>query len=290
MDTPSFTGRTAGQRLSVPPASLARPPARRPVTLRAILAYHACDRVSEAVIYFMVVFSPWAFGTTQPWSIWVMNSCGYAPGILLTIKLALRWLRGHRPSTWTIRQSESATKNGRSGPNAVKIITAGLAVFTVLILGYCLTAALNARSTYDPRRMDFIYHSYVAWLPHSYDRSRTWQLFFNLLALASFFWALRDWLLGKTVAEERASRNQAGEHGQTSPLSARLRRLLWVLSINDALLGVEGICQRLSDTNKLLWLMPTHMNKSAESQFGPYAYRANAAQYFNLVWPAALGL
>src|SRR5205823_1961818 len=30
-------------------------------------------------------------------------------------------------------------------------------------------------------------------------------------------------------------------------------------------------------------------NPGAESQFGPYAYRSNAAQYFNLLWPVTLG-
>src|ERR1041385_2778082 len=39
----------------------------------------------------------------------------------------------------------------------------------------------------------------------------------------------------------------------------------------------------------LLWFMPTYMNKEAEFQFGPYAYRSNAAQYFNLLWPVVLG-
>ena len=62
-----------------------------------------------------------------------------------------------------------------------------------------------------------------------------------------------------------------------------------MLCLSGALLAVEGIAQRLSGTNKLLWLMETRINREASSQFGPYAYRANAAQYFNLVWPVCLG-
>ena len=38
------------------------------------------------------------------------------------------------------------------------------------------------------------------------------------------------------------------------------------------------------------WLREPLWNKSADAQFGPYAYRSNAAQYFNLVWPVALAL
>jgi O-antigen ligase len=47
--------------------------------------------------------------------------------------------------------------------------------------------------------------------------------------------------------------------------------------------------QRLSGTGKLLWLVEPRIHKTAESQFGPYAYRSNAAQYLNLIWPACLG-
>jgi hypothetical protein len=43
--------------------------AGRSASLRQVLAYRACDQLSGWLICFMVVFSPWAFGTTQPWSI-----------------------------------------------------------------------------------------------------------------------------------------------------------------------------------------------------------------------------
>jgi len=48
--------------------------------------------------------------------------------------------------------------------------------------------------------------------------------------------------------------------------------------------------QRLDNSNRLLWLVQPRINTEADSQFGPYAYRSSAAQYFNLVWPLCLGL
>src|SRR5437773_1495483 len=58
---------------------------------------HGIGRVAEALteglIYFLVLFTPWAFGTTQPWSIWVLNSGGYALGGLLLTK----WLTRRSP-------------------------------------------------------------------------------------------------------------------------------------------------------------------------------------------------
>ena len=264
----------------------------RPVTLRAMLAYRTCDRLSEGLVYFMVVFSPWAFGTssTQPWSVWVMNVAGYTLGTLLFVKLAIRWRSGYQPARWCDAAGGLATSEAPASNGAARCLTASLAFLTSAILLYCLVAALNARATYNPLRMDFTYHTHLNWLPHSYDSNRTWQIFFNYLALACSFWAVRDWLLGKSAGEERAARNHTSSHRRVSYFPARLRRLLWLLSLNGALLGAQGVAQRFSDSGKLLWLVEPRVNKTVDSQFGPFAYRANAAQYLNLVWPAALGL
>jgi hypothetical protein len=128
-------------------------------------------------------------------------------------------------------------------------------------------------------------------LPHTFDSGRTWLAFWTYLGLAGSFWAVRDWLLGKSGEEERAEhgRPRRGAAGFAPLLPARLRRLLWVLALNGALLGAEGIAQRLEGSGKLLFLVKPRVNPGADTQFGPYAYRANASQYFNLLWPVCLG-
>ena len=45
---------------------------------------HVRDGLTECLIYFAILFGPWAFGTTQPWSIQVMNTVGLALGLLLS--------------------------------------------------------------------------------------------------------------------------------------------------------------------------------------------------------------
>ena len=45
------------------------------------------DKLTEILIYFMVIFSHCAFGTTEPWSIWIMNISAFALGILMITKL-----------------------------------------------------------------------------------------------------------------------------------------------------------------------------------------------------------
>ncbi len=253
----------------------------RSASVRQVLAYRDCDRISGWLICFMIVFSPWAFGTTEPWSIWTMNITGYVLGAMLLFKLWLRCRFNYRPARWNSDEIRSAQP-------ASRFTVTGLAILTVAILAYCLISALNARSSYDARQQIFAYHEHLSWLPHSYDRARTWQTFFNFLALACFFWATRDWLLGLSPDEERAHRAQAEDVNYRRPMPARLRRLLWVLCLNGALLGAQGIAQRLSGTNKLLWAQETRLNKSADAQFGPYAYRSNAAQYFGMAWPVGL--
>jgi O-antigen ligase len=136
------------------------------------------------------------------------------------------------------------------------------------------------------------YFKFIPWLPHSYDQGSSWQAFCNYLALALTFWAARDWFIGKSAGEERAERSQLGDprRRRASLLPERMRRLLWFLTVNGGLLGVEGILQRLDGTAKLLFFRSTHDNPQALSQFGPYAYRSNAAQYFNLLWPVSVSL
>lgn len=258
---------------------------RARIRLRVIhlRAYHLCEFFTAGLIYFVLISSPWLFGTTQPAAIQVMNAAGLALGGLLLVKQVLRSWAGYCPMRWGANDASSL----------VKMLTRALGALTVCILAYCLIAALNARAMWRPATNSFDYFNIIPWLPSSYNRAATWQVFWNYLALACVFWAMRDWLLGLTAAEEQSQRVlQRGARrsfGETVAMPARLRRLLWVLSINGAVLGIEGIAQRMSGTSKLLWFMPTHINREAIDQFGPFAYRSNAAQYFNLLWPVVLG-
>jgi O-antigen ligase len=239
--------------------------------------YLIADWLTEGLVYFAILFGPWAFGTTQPWSIQVMNGVGFALGLIWLGKLFIR-SGGHQTLFWT-----------KFSGNNDRCFTWMLAAGTFCILLYCLVSAWNARAIYHPDHWSFEYRNAIAWLPHSYDRDGSWSAFWNYLGLAGLFWALRDWLL--TVSPKEAARfelesfpNQAG-----SRLPVRLRRLFWILTVNGTVLAIEGLMQRAEGGDKLLWLVVPRYDTDPTSQFGPYAYRANAAQYFNLLWPAVLG-
>lgn len=214
-----------------------------------------CELLTGCLICGMAVFSPWAFGTTQTWSIRSMNAAGYGLGILW---LARRALQGKR-----LRYSErSESVSGISTHEKAEAILIGL------LLAYVLVSAANARTTFMRTGNYFVYHQNIAWLPASMDATATWNVFLNLLALAASFWAIRGWM-------------QGGEH--------RVSTLLCLLACNGAALSVEGILQRLESSGTLLFLVRPRENPLAEAQFGPWAYRGSAASYFNLLWPACLG-
>ena len=153
----------------------------------------------------MLVFGPWAFGTTDPWSIWIMNIAGYALGILLLAKIFIRKSKGYTALRWENYSIHSATKTRHRHPLA-RLLTRSLAGLTLAVLAFCLVSAWNARATYNSDTRLFEYHRCLAWLPHSLDSHRSWFTFWTYLGLAASFWAVRDWLLGMTAAEERAIR------------------------------------------------------------------------------------
>jgi hypothetical protein len=259
----------------------ATPRKMRPLLARDVQAYRLCEDLTGALIFAMAVASPWAFGTTTDLAMWVMNAGGFALGALLAVKLAIRRFKGYRPLRWDNDDGEN--------PKRRRLMSA-LAALTFAIPAFCLVSALNARSTYHPEMLGFEYHDFIRWLPATFDSSNTWFVFWCSLALACSFWSARDWLLGKSTAEARAERLKLDDGlGGAAPLPARWRRLLWTLTINGGLLAVEGIVQRVANCPKLLFIVLPTVHQTADTQFGPYAYRSNAAQYFNLLWPASLG-
>src|SRR5262245_42842636 len=142
------SARTPGASVAMPSGSSRSAPFRRLPSLFAVRAYQKCDFLSEGLIYGAIVFSPWAFGTTQPWSIWVMNGAGYLLGALLLVKLLIRFRYGYRPSRWGEAAPEHELVPKPSGIS--KFLVAALATLTIAILLFCLLSALNARSTYQP--------------------------------------------------------------------------------------------------------------------------------------------
>ena len=238
------------------------------------------EKLTEIIIYFMVIFSPWAFGTTENWSIWIMNICSYFLGVLLITKWITRII-----SKYNLNQNQN---NNELNPKHKCIglfnnfLTITSAFFMFLLLGYIITSAINARASFDLTTKEFTYfESFNNNLPFSYNASGTWHLFWQYLGLIILFWATRDWLAN------------AKKSPSSCFLNPRAKRFLFLISINCGILAFEGILQKMYYENtlgKLLFSVTPGINSSNTHQFGPFAYRSNAASYLNMIWPISLGL
>ena len=238
--------------------------------------YRVLEVLSGILLSFVVVFAPWAFGSTVRWALWTSCGVGYAMGLILLIKVLYRWKAGFRPATW---------ESGSEHPWPMRI----LGVITGLFLTYVLVGCLNYHGVgqYVNGELEFDYRDALPWLPQSFDAPRSWRAFWRYLALACLFWGARDWLIGKTRRERRRS---SGDDENSAPLvPGRLRIFLWVFCISSAVMSLFSLLQRFDGTEKLLWVLEAKESNTADFSFGPYSYRANAAQYFNLAWPVCLG-
>ncbi len=241
--------------------------------------YAGSELLTELLIYFALLLGPWAYGTTQNWSIWLLNIVGFCLWVLLGIKILVRHFGVgiYERTRWAeIKRDWSA---------------GALAILTLLLLSYCLTNAINAGAIFNEQTLSFDFLPHISFLPHSFDRFASWQAFFRYLGLAGAFWGIWDWLGGKTGSELIGSRSSGAllaSRGTWIP--ARALRLICLLAVNGGLLALESAVQRWSGTSKLIFLLEPRIHKTAAEQFGPYAYRANAAQYFNLLWPLCFGL
>ena len=243
---------------------------------RDVQAYFICEMLTGSLICFMGVFSPWAFGTTEPWSIWTMNVSGYCLGLLFAAKWLIRTCTGYSPDP----QRDHLLKSERpANVYCQNTFVLPLGLCTCGIMVYCLLAAANSKATYSPEFGTFQYHEFCRWLPSSLNGQSTRNAFLMCLALLCSFWAIWDWL--------NTSPRRSASAGTLLP--GRLQFLLWLLALSGAALGIEAILQRMFHSSKLLLLVLPRVHQEASEQFGPYAYRANAAQYFNLLWPVCLG-
>jgi len=232
-----------------------------------------------------LVFAPWAYGATTLGSIQALSVTGWAA---LGLSALCFWLR---------RKAMEPPPREHSHPSAPQA-SRWLAGMTILVLAYVLVSAINARATAElgPAGVHLVLRPCVHWLPHSYDAPRTWRALGSLLGLLGYFCALLQWL-------SPAGQAQGSHHTQfpttalaatrTATLRWRVGCLIWVLSVNGAALATEGIVQKVSATDQLLFFAErwtAHGDpQSARTSFGPYPYQTNGAQFCNLLWPLPLG-
>lgn len=255
--------------------------------------YSIFDFISEILIIFTIIFSPWAFGSVHDWAIWTVTIANYGIGALLLLKWWFRYTTGYLPPRW----GKTAAGYSHRFFTYCDIRTKTIAFLTVYILIYVFISIFNVKAKFN---YDFSYFEFeskfINWLPKTYDQKSTILSFSIFSGLACAFWGLRDWLLGKTIVEAAYTAKVASSDARKSRFKKymgdfpiRPRRLLWILSINGGLLGLICIIQRFDGTKNLLWIYERSFDASANQSFGPFGYRSNAASYLNMIIPTTLG-
>src|SRR4029453_1730702 len=92
---------------------------RRRAADRRAGAHVICDQATAGLGFFLVVFTPWALGTTQFWTIWVANGVCYALGGLLAAKWYLRRRDRQEPVRWgesiSVTEASGGVRAARRG-------------------------------------------------------------------------------------------------------------------------------------------------------------------------------
>lgn len=140
----------------------------------------------------------------------------------------------------------------------------------MLVLGGVLLAwhaisALNAATLWSSTSASI--------LPSSASAESSWFEFKKNLALWLTFNAAATWVAGS----------------QANDSTRRASGLLGLVVLNGVVLGSVCLAQRLAGVEKLLFTYDPPIAGLVYS-WGPFYYRGNGAQYFNLLWPTALGL
>jgi hypothetical protein len=185
--------------------------------------------------------------------------------------------------SWFLSRSSVRTVEGVT-TSAERFARITFLLLNLAFLAYCATAYFNPRATFSEDNQVFTYfENYKPWLPTTYDRDLTRQQLINFLAFFGFFWSVKGWL-----ARGWAETVNRGRTNPTIFSNRRFRVLAWVLTLNGIALALQSTLQRLTSSQKLLWVRDSWW-KSPEACFGPFSYRGNAAEYFNLMWPLAFG-
>src|SRR5688572_22802328 len=183
--------------------------------------FSVLNMIQGALILSLIVAAPWMFGTTQDWSIRLMNIGSFIVGF---VALVLHF------------QPNAAPTTGRTALE--RWLVRAFFGINLLLLAYCLIAVLNARAAFSVEERAFAYREgVIRWLPTTYDSNKSLPFLINTLAFFSIFWSTRLWASAGGSSDREDSRGI---------MNNRLKIILWVLVVNGFLVGLQGILQRLS--------------------------------------------
>lgn len=215
----------------------------------------------EGLFLLMVLFGPWAFGTTQYWSIYTL--C-IASGVFFISSVFLLWMDKHFSSRF---QTEGSSRN-RHWWNWIDWV---FCLVAILCLVYVFVQWWNAQYVYLVDSYELYPLPHNESLPSSFDKPYT---LFYLIQYTALFCAY----LGSRFLFHI---------GQKYHLHT-MERFLWIALTSTFIMVIVGALMRLDKTTSILWIAERSQYAGTNNSFGPYGYRSTAAQYMNLLWPIGI--
>src|SRR5687768_15623260 len=121
--------------------------------------------IGGILLCLLIVATPWMFGTTEDWSVRLMNFGSYGAGVIFLAAAICNRIAG--------TQLEVTTRE--------RVIKYVFLAFNLAVLGFCGVALWNARATFSLDERSFNYHDdYNPSLPTTYDADLTRDTLLNL--------------------------------------------------------------------------------------------------------------
>ncbi len=120
-------------------------------------------------MYFVLLFAPWAFGTTEPWSLTAVQVLTALACVLQLAAVACGSAAGRERSVWSWWWG----------------------VPMVAVAVYIGLQAANASHHYQAADQSLVPQAHVRWLPHTVDAAITWQSVGRYLTYVALFWTVR---------------------------------------------------------------------------------------------------
>lgn len=220
--------------------------------------------IVEVFFALLVLFGPWAFGTTQPWSVWTL-CIGTTIFFLMSSFLLL--MDRYFCKRFDIEDYLSQ----KCWWTWVDWVFVGLSFLPLL---YIFIQWWNACSYSTPGDMyDLNDLEYIEALPTSFDKPYT------AYYLVIYFTLFLGYLGVRFLAHVKSRMQQS-----------LLEHFLWIALASAFVMVIVGSLMRLDKTKTILWLVEREHFGGINNSFGPYGYRSSAAQYMNLLWPLGIAM
>lgn len=218
------------------------------------------DTLIEKGIISLLIFTPLAFGTVQPWSIALMEIMAFTIYFLHLLNITLQ----SRPSS-ALRPPSSAFN--RHLPSVLCLLLFLLVLFQMAPLPEALLKALSPSTLAIYR--DFANAPAGSLHPLSLNPDATCQELIRLLSYAAIFFVI------------------IGHYRTKDQVKSLVKTILFM----GAFLVVFAIIQKISWNGRVFWLFPVdEAVRSASRIWGPFINRDHFAGYLEMVIPLGMGL